>query len=176
MAFLDNPTKLVKPYSSERIKRAARYMQSTTETLLWLSREDAHLADKISERVSVDVDRMLGNLVEDNRYLLGDKPVCVELDLEPGLICVAEAPFRIALNNLIRNAFQYTEEGEVLISSRLGTITITNRSRAAVGTDHSDADYGYGLGLRLVDRIVKIMGWTYEHREIQGGRRVSLKC
>jgi len=157
--------------SVDRIKRAVLNMENITETLLWLSRDDRGQANIALKEKCVDVSTMLVHLVEDNRYLLQNKLVNVKLNLEPISIKLAESPFRLCLNNLIRNAFQYTVEGEVLISLTADQIIITNINRTEEDIDYSGADYGYGLGLLLVDRIVKITGWKYQNIEVHGGRQ-----
>lgn len=151
-----------------RIKRAALNMQHTTETLLWLSREQE--SPLVSS--SVNVENMLHHLVDDNQYLLQGKNVKVSLNIETSLFDLVETPCRLVLNNLIRNAFQYTIEGEVTIRFSQARINIVNINQAEEVLDHSGADYGYGLGLRLVERIVDKMSWGYQNNEIDGGRDV----
>ena len=153
-----------------RIKRAALNMQHMTETLLWLSREDNE--EIASSEVSIK--EMIEFLVEDNQYLLQSKAVEVELCLDDNSLNIAETPCRLVLNNLIRNAFQYTAEGEVIISFEQNKVKITNVNKSEDAIDHTGADYGYGLGLRLVDKIVKKMHWQYQNNDIAGGRSVEV--
>jgi signal transduction histidine kinase len=162
--------------SLDRISRAALNMQHTTETLLWLSQEQP--IEKGNQQTlalaEIDLNLMINNLVEDNQYLLQSKKVEVLLKLSPSYIKVLETPCRLVLNNLIRNAFQYTAEGSVNIECLQGNVIVENINQSEGDLDHSGADYGYGLGLRLVDKIVKKMAWQYQNNNIIGGRSASV--
>lgn len=162
--------------SLARISRAALNMQHTTETLLWLSQEQSTEKDnqQTLALVEVDLNLMISNLIEDNQYLLQSKKVEVLLKLPPSHIKVFETPCRLVLNNLIRNAFQYTAEGEVNIECSEGFVIVENVNKSEGALDHSGADYGYGLGLRLVDKIVKKMAWQYQNKDIIGGRLATV--
>ncbi|MBA6263731.1 HAMP domain-containing sensor histidine kinase [Colwellia sp. Bg11-12] len=159
--------------SLARISRAALNMQHTTETLLWLSQE--HSIEQSNQHtlalVEIDLNLMINNLVEDNAYLLQSKKVEITLKLTPTHIKVLETPCRLILNNLIRNAFQYTAEGEVIIQCSQGLVIVENINISEGDFDHSGADYGYGLGLRLVDKIVNKMHWSYQNNDVSGGRK-----
>jgi signal transduction histidine kinase len=159
--------------SLARISRAALNMQHTTETLLWLSQDQSTKQNKQQTLVLTDIDLrlMINNLVEDNEYLLQSKKVKITLQLAPTHIKVHETPCRLILNNLIRNAFQYTAEGEVKIFCNQGEVTVENINITEGAPDHRGADYGYGLGLRLVDKIVNKMHWSYLNIDIAGGRK-----
>jgi signal transduction histidine kinase len=158
--------------SLARISRAALNMQHTTETLLWLSQEQA--TDNRDRQplvlTEIDLNLMISNLVEDNQYLLQSKKVQVLLKLSPSHIKVFETPCRLVLNNLIRNAFQYTAEGKVMIECSEGNVIVENINQCEGNLDYIGSDYGYGLGLRLVDKIVKKMAWHYQNKDIFGGR------
>jgi signal transduction histidine kinase len=157
--------------SVERIKRASINMEHLIETLLWLTKED----EKIVAKVAVDVSKMILNIVEDNQYLLHGKQTDLSLNLDHLKISLSHTPCRLMINNLVRNAFQYTAEGEINISFINGEIVIENINHVETEIDHTGADYGYGLGLHLVSRIVSKMGWHYQNLAIDGGRMVSIK-
>jgi signal transduction histidine kinase len=162
--------------SLARISRAALNMQHTTETLLWLSQEQSTNTynQQTLALVDIDLNLMINNLVEDNQYLLQSKNVVVSLKQANSHVKVFETPCRLVLNNLIRNAFQYTAEGEVNIECSEGFVIVENVNKNEGALDHSGADYGYGLGLRLVDKIVKKMAWQYQNKDIIGGRLASV--
>jgi len=168
---LDLKTNNDKGYSSvQRIKRAAMNMQHMTETLLWLSRENS----EVLASVDVNIGEMIEYLVEDNHYLLQGKDVKVCLEIEDTIVRTVETPCRLILNNLIRNAFQYTAEGEVRFSFTQQQVVIININKSDDLLDYTGGDYGYGLGLRLVSKIVKKMSWQYHNNEIPGGRAVEV--
>lgn len=161
-----------KAQSLARVSRAALNMQHTTETLLWLS-QDSNIEGNGNNKLAlahVDLNEMITNLVEDNQYLLQSKHVKISLELTATSIDVLETPCRLILNNLIRNAFQYTAEGNVNIQCLEGSVIVENINQNEEAIDHSGSDYGYGFGLRLVDKIVKKMNWKYQNKDIVGGR------
>ena len=153
-----------------RIERAAANMRQLTETLLWLAREGEQ-APPLEE---VDPAQMVEGLVAERRYLLEGKTVELEIQVAAGALQTARTPCRIALGNLIRNAFQYTAEGEIRIEYAAGRFTVSNADQTN-SAPHADGDFGYGLGLALVEMITDRMNWTYSMEEIPGGRRVLLE-
>ncbi|CAM2069285.1 HAMP domain-containing histidine kinase [Sulfidibacter corallicola] len=154
-----------------RIDRSAKTMAQMTETLLWLSREE----DTTPQAEPVALDRLVASLIEEYRYLLEGKSVVVETNLEPLCVETAESPCRIAVSNLLRNAFQYTSEGTVSVVVDASGVFIRNRNVHDEVIDHGGACYGFGMGLTLVEKISNKMGWQYENREIDGGREVTLR-
>ncbi len=161
-----------KAQSLARVSRAALNMQHTTETLLWLS-QDSNIEGNGNNKLAlahVDLNEMITNLVEDNQYLLQSKHVKISLELTATSIDVLETPCRLILNNLIRNAFQYTAEGTVNIQCLEASVIVENINQNDGSIDHSGSDYGYGFGLRLVDKIVNKMTWKYQNKDIVGGR------
>lgn len=170
----NNPHK--EQQSLARISRAALTMQHTTETLLWLSQESDTAQNNQHSILAAEVDlsKMINNLIEDNAYLLQSKQVKVIVNLPPATIKVFATPCRLILNNLIRNAFQYTAEGQVSIECHQSEVTVENININSGVIDHEGADYGYGLGLRLVEKIVKKMHWPYQNIEIIGGRNARV--
>lgn len=158
----------------ERIKRAALNMQHMTETLLWLSNNEKKPEELTTE--PVDITQMIKQLIKDNRYLLQNKQIKIDLILktQQQTLHLAVTPCHIILNNLIRNAFQYTYEGKVTISFCSGKVQIKNINISEDEIDHTGADYGYGLGLQLVDKMIEKLNWQYQNQEIPGGRLVSI--
>jgi len=158
--------------SIARIKRAALNMQHMTETLLWLSREDENEKLIISD---INIADMIKQLIEDNQYLLQGKTVSLNCDIDEVSLKLAPTPCRLILNNLIRNAFQYTVEGTIDLNFKNQILIIENINIAKDEFDHCDTDYGYGLGLQLVDKIINKMHWQYDNRQISGGRKVTIQ-
>ena len=155
-----------------RISRAAISMQLLTETLLWLNRDDS----EISESRQAPLDRIVGELLEDNAYLLDGKDVRIDYQAKTESPEVPEAPCRIALGNLIRNAFQYTDSGEIEVDTSDTEFRIRNCNDDNISVaDSRDVEQGHGLGLLLVQKIVDRMGWTMHLRQIPGGRESTIE-
>ncbi|PAJ73542.1 hypothetical protein CJF42_15205 [Pseudoalteromonas sp. NBT06-2] len=157
--------------SIARIKRAALNMQHMTETLLWLSREDKNEKLIISD---INITDMIKQLIEDNQYLLQGKTISLQYDIDDVSLKLAPTPFRLILNNIIRNAFQYTIEGTIHLSFKNQILIIENINTGKAEFDKENSDYGYGLGLQLVDKIISKMRWQYENKQISGGRKVAI--
>ncbi|TDB26523.1 sensor histidine kinase [Stenotrophomonas sp. ATCM1_4] len=150
--------------SSERILRTTHEMQRQLACLLLLSRDPHGL---------VRTEILLNPLIEECMLRcepwLERKPVALVLDAvgESRLHTNAELA-RSVVWNLVRNACQYTDEGEVRIVLRGGRLTISDTGpglppsidprhfeRFLAGSQQS----GEGLGLSIVQRIVEHLGW-----------------
>ncbi|MCP4353807.1 MAG: HAMP domain-containing histidine kinase [Desulfobacterales bacterium] len=155
----------------ERIRRAVGNMNQLTQTLLWLNRDK----EEAPSPEPVAIDALVSELVAENRYLLKGKSVSVSVDAKPAESVIIAVACRIALNNLIRNAFQYTAEGEISIRVRSDQVVIRNITGGKSDVDQSGSDYGFGLGLALVEQVTAKMGWEYQNAAISGGREVRIK-
>ncbi len=150
-----------------RIERSANTMTQLTETILWLNREEGrHL-----ELSSVKLSNLVSQICEELHYLIEHKAINVELSLDVHPVALPEALGRIVFTNLIRNAFQHTQEGTINIEQHGSTITIINQNRDNVS---SRDDLGFGLGLALTERLVERYGWAYDVEESVNGRKVTL--
>lgn len=143
----------------ERIDRASQTMQHLTETLLWLSRDNL---DTLPAR-PVQLDMLVQELVEQMRYLLRGKDVDVQITTDPHSIQLAEAPARIVLGNLIRNAFQHCSEGDVSIVQQQNCVRVSNSVSPEV--DEHREDLGFGLGLQLTTQLTDKLGWRYQNQQ-----------
>ena len=104
----------------------------------------------------------------------GDEKVDVDIDeLATPRICGHPQAFFIAVNNLVRNAFEHTLDGQgpirILINAH--ELLITNQ----VSTDadghmpiDKDSTHGYGLGLGIVQRLCERNGWSFSLRADEG--------
>lgn len=139
----------------DRIQRASLTMKSMTETLLWLSREgDVEMQIETTS---------LGALVDSTQsqltYLLAGKTVEVRLDIDKTEVPLAITPSMIVLNNLIRNAFQHTQQGYVDITQRGLEVTIINVESLPEDVNEVKDELGFGLGMQLVEKLTEQFGW-----------------
>lgn len=150
----------------ERIARAAREMSEVTEALLLLARE----ADEGAERhPPCHVDQILAEVIEDYRHLLQGKQVALEIQrTTPVELAVEHALLRVAVGNLVRNAFSYTDEGHVRIRLESHQLVIEDTgpgvepgraSRLFERYYRGEGGAGVGIGLALVKRICDRHGW-----------------
>ncbi len=149
-----------------RVDRAAHDMAELTAALLLMARENrAYTAPAEPSAVS----DILQDAVEKHRYLLRDKPVHVELELHARpRLPVERTLLYIVLGNLIRNAFSYTEKGEIRITLDADRATVTDTGTGIRADElnrvfqrhyKGPTSQGAGIGLSLVKRICDRYGW-----------------
>lgn len=147
-----------------RARRATLDMKATVEMFLCLAREiddglyDAHFFVK----------PLVHQAIDQQRYLLSGKCVDVDIDdLATPRVCGHPQAFFIAVNNLVRNAFEHTLEGQgpirILINAH--ELLVTNQvSGDADGRRtpiEASSTHGYGLGLGIVQRLCERNGWLF---------------
>lgn len=159
----------------QRIGRAAHDMAELGTALLLMARED-HAQPGGGCLVAAVVEEA----VEKQRHLLGNKPVAVDVQTDPALVVAADCGLiDILVSNLVRNAFSYTDAGNVTVhqDSRSLVISDTGRGIPADAIDQAFvrhfrdiASTGAGIGLSLVKRICDRYGWQVrlESGEQQG--------
>jgi len=152
----------------KRIERSVTNMENITETLLWLSRED----------VAVDQDQRLAivavvqETIEQNRYLIGSKPIDIEFVPEGDPQLSIPAPiFQIMLTNLIRNAIQHTASGKINVIVKNDRVIVSDTGTGMDPDDlrldtqplsGEDRYEGHGIGLSIVTRLCNRLDWKLE--------------
>jgi signal transduction histidine kinase len=148
----------------DRARRATLDMKSTIEMFLCLAREtDDGLYDE-----QFLVMPLVSRAIDQQRHLLSGKFVDVDIaDLARPRVCGRPQAFSIAVNNLVRNAFEHTlaGQGPIRILIKEHELLVTNRvSSDAVGR-HAPTEVsssrGYGLGLGIVQRLCERNGWSF---------------
>ncbi|WP_018692864.1 sensor histidine kinase [Algicola sagamiensis] len=160
----------------DRIRRANNNMQSTTECLLWLWKGK----EKALPKEEVYLHSFVQDVIAVNAYLLQRKSVDVLVDIPEELVFRTERKLlEMVVTNLIRNAFQYTEQGRIQVAAEFQQITVNNPllvyvsekgliSPSSVMPGHEESNYGYGVGLYLVENLCAHQGWTMDiHRTEQ---------
>jgi signal transduction histidine kinase len=148
-----------------RVQRAAQDMAEITTALLVLAREQ-----RAGSTPPVSLANLVEEAVERHRYLLEHKTTAVRLQFDADLGLAADrALLLIVVGNLIRNAFQHTDRGEVNIR-----ITGTELRVADTGSGIPESELerifqrhykgsdsrGEGIGLSLTKRICDHYGWN----------------
>ncbi|HEY6527537.1 MAG TPA: HAMP domain-containing sensor histidine kinase [Cellvibrionaceae bacterium] len=148
----------------DRVRRATIDMKTTIEMFLCLAREtDDGLYGK-----QFLVTPLVNQAIEQQRHLLSGKSVEVDIDhLAKPKVCGHPQAFAIAVNNLVRNAFEHTLTGQgpitILIKER--ELLVTNKFNAEADGRHTPIEvspsHGYGLGLGIVQRLCERNGWSF---------------
>ncbi|HEY9043600.1 MAG TPA: HAMP domain-containing sensor histidine kinase [Rheinheimera sp.] len=150
----------------DRVRRATLDMKTTIEMFLCLARE----TDDGLYHEQFLVTPLVTNAVELQRHLLSRKLVEVEIDYlaNPGVNGHPQA-FAIAVNNLVRNAFEHTLTGQGPVTIRIDEreLLVTNQLSSGFDAQYSPTEaspHGYGLGLGIVERLCERNGWSFSLR------------
>ncbi|MES2824828.1 MAG: HAMP domain-containing sensor histidine kinase [Pseudomonadota bacterium] len=148
----------------DRVRRATLDMKTTIEMFLCLAREtDDGLYDK-----QFLVMPLVSQAIEQQRHLLNGKLVDVVIDqIAKPRVCGHPQAFSIAVNNLVRNAFEHTlaGQGPITILIKEHELLITNQVSSDAEGRHTPIEvsspHGYGLGLGIVQRLCERNGWSF---------------
>ncbi|MEL0630030.1 HAMP domain-containing sensor histidine kinase [Psychromonas aquatilis] len=138
----------------DRIERASLNMTDLTETLLWLNRK----SDKSIPLKHFSIGLLTSQLAAESNYLLNGKNIEVDIQTDDQEYLLPEVLCRIIINNLIRNAFQHTNEGKIIITQIDKKLVIHNQN---ISQSQIKNELGFGLGLELTERLVKHYDWQY---------------
>jgi signal transduction histidine kinase len=152
---------------ARRVQRAAQDMAEITSALLTLAREQ-----RDGSAPPTPVAKVVRDAVDRHRHLLEGKPTEVKLEIGTDPHLQADrALLLIVVGNLIRNAFQHTDQGEVSIRLTQEQLRIADTGRgiaeaelASIFQRHykGSNSHGEGIGLSLTKRICDRYGWVIE--------------
>ena len=132
-----------------------------------MNRQEGKSLPSYPVSLGISIQQIVGEL----GYLLQGKSVEVTTTVDQSTLELPEGLCRIVISNLIRNAFQHTENGIVEIAQAGDTLSIVNRNtEPKIGRD----DLGFGLGLELTQRLIAQYGWTYQTQQSPEGWRVDV--
>ena len=153
-----------------RMRRTVSDMESLLQTLLMLAREE----DTASPSEDVDVNQVVAHqldLVHESAEKTNN-----QLQLHEHATLHVLAPqqvVEIVLGNLIRNAVNYTRNGEIAVTVDADRVTVKDTGIGMSGAELSNAFEpfyradesrgvikGHGLGLSIVKRLVHQFGWS----------------
>lgn len=165
----------------ERIERTAKDTAARVAALLLLSRAPDRL-----DTPRLALRPLLEQEAERCRPLLAGKPVTLAIDAPDEVWAFGrDELIGMVVGNLLRNACQYTDAGEIVVRLRTGSIAVEDTGpgmppavrgqlfeRFVRGTDAEGQ--GAGLGLAIAKRIAEHLGWKIEldGREDRGSRFV----
>lgn len=156
--------------TAERIQRACQDMESLTHAFLLLARE----SETGLPMEALCVNDVVAEELERAKLLAAEKPVRAELRSTHRVYLEApEQVVSILLGNLLRNAFSYTEAGEVVVEIGAGAVRIRDTG-VGMPADRIEAMFrpfvrgensrrgGHGVGLTIVRRLSDRFGWPLQ--------------
>lgn len=159
---------------AERVVRTTQEMQRQLTCLLLLSRDPQTLP-----QTNVSLHPLLEECMDRCKPWLAKKTVTLSLDAPQQVhIYTCAELARSVIWNLLRNACQYTVEGEVRLTLHDTTLTISDTGPglpSSVDPDHFERfqsgsrQNGEGLGLSIVQRIVDHLGWQMKVESSERG-------
>lgn len=150
-----------------RIRRTTREMERLIGLLLVLAKDPARLA-RSSDRIALG--QLLPEIVEDHLPMAQEKGLTLALAPLPDCEIVAPLPVvQAAIGNLLRNAIENSDSGEIAI--RLGSGAVVEIADPGHGMTpeqisavygrlaRTQARRGSGIGLELIERLCLHLGW-----------------
>jgi signal transduction histidine kinase len=170
--------------SVARITRAARDMEELTSAFLLLARE-SQTGLPVEDTCINDV---LADELDRARLLAAGRPIGSRLTATHRLSVEApEKVLPVLLGNLLRNAFSYTDAGEVAVEIGAASVVIRDTG-VGMAPEQLDAMYqpfvrgdtarrgGHGVGLTIVRRLSDRFGWPVTIESSPGvGTRVEIR-
>jgi signal transduction histidine kinase len=169
--------------AAERIRRAAGDMDSVTSTFLLLARE----FERGLPAAPVCINDVVAEELARARLLAEGKPIEARLTATHVLhVDAPEKVLEILVGNLLRNAFSYTDRGEVEVSVGADGVVIRDTGvgmdperLAEVGRPFAGGEParrgGHGVGLSIVRRLSERFGWPVRIESQPGvGTRVEI--
>lgn len=153
--------------TAQRIARAAHDMEELTNAFLLLARE----SETGLPVEAVCLNDLIADEVERARALAADKPVSARVRSSHRVFVEApEKVLSVLLGNLLRNAFSYTDAGEVVVDIGEGRVSIRDTG-VGIAADKIEEMFrpfvrgagnrrgGHGVGLTIVRRLSDRFGW-----------------
>ncbi len=159
------------------IASACNQMEQTITALLSLARQDTSNIDSKTHILPI-----VEKVIVQQSYLLDHKEVSVEVDIKPNdEMLIGKQELHIIMTNLISNAFQYTEHGEVTIQYQNNVLSVTDsgsgmddsiKDKATEPLVKGEHSHGYGIGLSLVSRLCEHHGFTLTVHHLNKGTQI----
>lgn len=158
-----------------QIEQAAEDMHALVECLLALARDETGTVGP-----PVRLAELVGAIVERYAERLEKQAVRIVVDVAADACIHANAPaLGIVLSNLVDNALRHTEDGEIRVAYRDGTLSVddTGSGIAADALPHVFERFyrapggrgdGFGIGLAIVKKICERCGWQIEVHSAEG--------
>lgn len=166
-----------------RIHRTARSVEQLIALLLVLAKDPARLSG-VSDKVALD--QLLPEIVDDHRHLTRDKDLTLVLEaMSPCNIVAPVAIVQAAIGNLLRNAIENSDRGEIRVSLMPDATVVIEDPGHGMSPEEISELYarvargggrdGGGIGLDLIARLCEHLGWRLAFSSTPGaGTRTTL--
>lgn len=161
-----------------RIKQITAQVEELISILLVLAKSPDRL-EKTSELIALD--ELVQTLATDHRFLSGDRSLTITV-VPAGrpIILVPTAVVSVVIGNLIRNAIENSDKGDIQISiSQRAEVVIDDPGHGLTPQEISalyarmvrgELRDGQGIGLELIARLCGHLGWTLRFEAKDDGR------
>lgn len=159
---------------AKRMDQAVSEMEAIIEALLWLSREES--SDGFNQ--VCEITPIVDDLTRQYQNQYKEKNNNTTIKVEGGFnIKASPAVVRITLSNLIRNAFQFTNQGSIHIRISDNQVEIQDTGLGISPDDlgkvrqpsyRGKNSQGFGFGLDIVNRLCDRFGWQLEIESTSG--------
>jgi len=153
----------------QRMDRAVTTMTQLIQTLLWLQR-DEH--DRF-ENDDVALDELVREVVDEMSYLVRGKDIDLQVSTTPYMLPAPRSACRIVISNLVRNAYQHTTGGTIVIAQVDATLVVENENGES--TPGESNELGFGLGIRLIEKVSTQFGWQFSTSKASNGFTARLE-
>jgi signal transduction histidine kinase len=136
-------------------------MTQLTQALLWLSKEEKSFKTcefNLSELIELHLHQL--------DHLISNKAIEVVFNRENIQVDQARALVDVVISNLIRNAFENSAGGKIILHHSRDGISISNPIYTQKQIPpHGQQHQGFGLGLHLVNKVTKKQNWKLDIHE-----------
>ena len=151
----------------QRIHATTRDVEQLVSLLLVLAKDPERMKGA-NDRFNLD--ELLPGIVEDHRHLCADKDLALVVDtLAVCPVAGPETVVRASIGNLVRNAIESSDRGEIRISLDAGAVVRIADPGHGMSPEEISALYarvarggssqGGGIGLALIGRLCTHLGW-----------------
>lgn len=141
----------------ERALRANLTMSRLSSALLWLSREST---DPIKKE-PVDIASLCQQLIAEDQHLIARKELTLTTEINANTLLIEADLLLIVFSNLLRNACQHAEQGDICIIITDDSLTIANELSDSANSSDINS---FGLGLQLVSSVCDKQNWVFESK------------
>ncbi|WP_438466386.1 sensor histidine kinase [Marinomonas sp. PE14-40] len=153
------------------IRQSSNNMKGLTESLLWLSqadKEENNQGEPKKQKLSThELATLVSEVKHQLSYLIEGRELNIQLNIiDEGVIYIEKNLLLIVISNLIRNAFEHSFEGCIIINVSSKFISVQDSGCGIKDTEHlmqrgKSNRESFGLGLDIVTQIAQQKGWHF---------------